>query len=188
MVPFTHQFISNKEPSPMPTPNRRQVITAAAFATGALATAPFASLAKQEPMQKIEPAPGNEKRTSLRQQVCLSGPPSRVYKTLLDSKKFAFFTRLPAEIDPTPGGAFRLFQGQIEGRNIELVPAKRIIQAFRPAHWDPGVYSIARFDMEPRLTATILVLNHYGFPEGDYDHLFEGWNAHYWGPLRKLFS
>jgi len=172
----------------MHTPNRRQLLSTAAFTAGALAVAPLASFARQEPMQKVPPNPANEKRTALKQEVTLPAPPARVYEILLDPKQFAAFTGLPAEIDPTPGGAFKLFQAQIEGRNIELVRAQRIVQAFRPAHWDPGVYSIARFDLQPQSSATLLVLNHYGFPEGDYDHLFEGWNAHYWAPLKKFLS
>ena len=39
---------------------------------------------------------------------------------------------------PKPGGTFKTFGGLIEGRNVELIPGQRIVQAWRPASWDPG--------------------------------------------------
>jgi activator of HSP90 ATPase len=95
---------------------------------------------------------------------------------------------MPAEIDPKAGGAFTTFGGQIEGRTVELVANQRVVQAWRPTHWDPGVYSIVRFELKPQGAGAIVVLDHTGFPEGDFDHLTWGWNAHYWEPLKKFFA
>jgi activator of HSP90 ATPase len=74
------------------------------------------------------------------------------------------------------------------GRNVEIVPTTRIVQAWRPSHWEPGVYSVVRFALKAHGTGTTVVLDHSGFPEGDYDHLLSGWQAHYWGPLKTLFG
>jgi activator of Hsp90 ATPase-like protein len=64
-----------------------------------------------------------------------------------------------------------MFGGVIVGRNVELLPNERIAQAWRPAHWDPGVYSIVRFELKPQGSGTKVVLDHTGFLQGDYDHL-----------------
>ena len=74
------------------------------------------------------------------------------------------------------------------GRNIELVPARQIVQAWRPTHWDAGVYSIVRFEFEPKNAATLVVLDHTGFPAGAFDDLNPGWKVRYWDPLRKFLS
>jgi activator of HSP90 ATPase len=95
---------------------------------------------------------------------------------------------MPATIDPTPGGAFSQFSGMIVGRNIELVSNQRIVQAWRPTHWDPGIYSIAHFEFNPRDAETTLVFDHTGFPAGEYDHLDSGWHSHYWDPLKKFLA
>jgi activator of HSP90 ATPase len=81
-----------------------------------------------------------------------------------------------------------MFGGQIVGRNVELVPGQRIVQAWRPTHWDPGIYSIAAFVFQPKAGGTLVVLDHKGFPEGDFDHLEWGWHDHYWEPLKKFLS
>jgi activator of HSP90 ATPase len=76
----------------------------------------------------------------------------------------------------------------IVGRNIELVSNQRIVQAWRPTHWDPGIYSIAHFEFNPRDAETTLVFDHTGFPAGEYDHLDSGWHSHYWDPLKKFLA
>jgi hypothetical protein len=74
------------------------------------------------------------------------------------------------------------------GRNIELVANQRVVQAWRPAHWDAGVYSVARFELKTHGTGTTIVFDHTGFPEGQYDHLLLGWKGHYWEPLAKFLT
>lgn len=80
-----------------------------------------------------------------------------------------------------------MFGGQIVGRNVELVPFQRIVQAWRPTHWSPGVYSIAKFSFTPKVSSvTMVVLDHTGLPEGEFDSLDWGWHNHYWEPLKRF--
>jgi activator of HSP90 ATPase len=130
----------------------------------------------------------NQSRTSIHYEIEFKAHPERLYNAILDQKQFAAFSGLPATIDPAPGGAFKQFGGQIEGRNIELVPGQRIVQAWRPTPWGPGVYSLAHFEFHPRAEETTLVFDHTCFPAGDYDGLDSGWHEHYWEPLRKYLS
>ena len=76
--------------------------------------------------------------------------PHRIYEALLDAKQFSAFSGVPAEIHREAGGAFSLFGGQITGRNVELVPDRRIVQASRAASWPEGVYSIVRFELQAK--------------------------------------
>ena len=172
------------------TLTRRSAIAHVAGVLGTLAASRNAG-AQQEPIEptKEKPATGpNRLRTSIHQEINLQATAQHVFDVLLDAKKFAAFTALPAEIDPNPGGTFKTFGGLIEGRNVELIPAQRIVQAWRPASWDPGIYSIVHFELKPSGATTLLILNHTGFPEGLYDHLAFGWNIRYWEPLKKYLG
>src|ERR1700722_13758316 len=73
---------------------------------------------------------GNQARTSLHQEVELNATPMRVYKALLSSKQFSEFTHMKAQIKDSEGGALTMFGGLVVGRNIELVPGQRIVQAW----------------------------------------------------------
>ena len=120
---------------------------------------------------------------------------------LSDTKQFNNVTQLsaamqsgmppgaaPTQISREAGGAFALFGGHIVGRHIELVPNERIVQAWRVATWDPGVYSIAKFALVEQGSGTKLVFDHGGFPKGQGEHLAAGWKANYWEPLEKFLA
>jgi len=130
----------------------------------------------------------NESRTSIHQEIEFKAPPARLYQVLLSSKEFAAFTGMHAQIDAKEGGAFSMFGGMIAGRNVELVSGQRIVQAWRPASWEAGVYSMVKFQLQPKDAGAVVVLDHSGFPEGDYDHLFSGWGERYWDPLHKYLA
>lgn len=167
-------------------PGRRSFATMA-LALGALAATPRAR--GQAQTTQVKPgAAANPARTSLHYELEYNASPQRIYDALLEPKQFASFSGLSAEIDARPGGAFSLFGGMIVGRNVELVPARRIVQAWRPAHWDAGVYSIVRFELKPRAAVSTLVLDHTGFPEGLADSLDQGWHAHYIDGLRTYVA
>ena len=166
---------------------RRQMASGIVLAFCSVATASAAlAEAPQQAMQEQPATAANRARTSLHEEIELKSAPQRIYEVLLGSKQFTAFSGMPAEIDPKEGGAFSMFGGMIIGRNVELIPSQRIVQAWRPTHWDPGVYSIVRFELKTHDAETMLVLDHTGFPEGEFDHLEWGWHNHYGGPLKKF--
>jgi len=174
--------------APAYPPTRRQMIAAIGIAFGSVAAG--SALWAKSPQAKKEAGSkaAGQTRTSLHQEVAFTASPQRIYEVLLDSKQFAAFTGLPAEIDPKLGGAFKTFGGLIVGRNVELVPDQRIVQAWRPTSWDPGVYSIVKFELKPQGSGALVVLDHTGFPESDFDGLNSGWPERYWEPLKKFFA
>src|SRR6266478_9884908 len=127
----------------------------------------------------------SDKSTTIHQEIEFDASPQQLYEALLDSKQFTEFSGRPAEISREVGGAFSLFKGHIVGRNLELVPNQRIVQAWRVVTWPEGAYSIARFELKPQGSGTRLVFYHIGFPEGLHDHLAEGWEENYWTLLKK---
>jgi len=124
----------------------------------------------------------------------------RIYEILIETKQFDKVVDLsgarksmpsggkPTEISREAGGAFTIFGGHIIGRQIELLPNERIVQAWRVVDWGPGIYSIARFELVERDSRTTIVFDHTGFPKGLGEHLAAGWREHYWEPLKKLLG
>ena len=121
----------------------------------------------------------------IHQEADFSLPPKRVYEALVTGKEFQAFSGMAATINGVVGGAFTLFDGHILGRNVELVPGERLVQAWRTVDWPKGVYSIVRFELEARGTGTHLVFDQTGFPEAERASLTAGWESHYWAPLKK---
>ncbi len=131
---------------------------------------------------------------AIQKEVDFKVSPQRIYEALLDSKQFSAFSGgHPAEIEREAGGAFSCFGGVITGRNIELVPNRRIVQAWRVKMWPEGVYSIVTFDLQAQGSGTRLTMEHKGFPEDMRAHLSGempdgGWSRQYLEPLRKYLS
>ena len=184
-----------RNPSELPnSPTRRQLIAGVAMTFGGLALG----------LAKVRAASGEEiSRTaeSIHQETVFRAGRSRVYEALTDTKQFNEITKIaaakdpgislekvPTEISREVGGTFTLFGGIILGRHIELVPNTRIVQAWRVVNWDPGVYSIVKFELVDQGTGTRIVFDHTGFPKGDAEHLASGWKAHYWEPLAELLA
>jgi len=117
---------------------------------------------------------------TIHQEIEFNASPQQLYEALLDSKRFAEFSGRAA--------AFSLFKAHIIGRNLELIPNERIVQAWRVVTWPEGAYSILRFELKPQGSGTHLVFDHIGFPEGLHDHLAAGWEANYWSLLKKYFQ
>jgi activator of HSP90 ATPase len=135
--------------------------------------------------------------STIHQEIFFKASPKRVYHALTTPTEFdavvRFITdmKLPdtaSQISADVGGAFSLFGGYIMGRHIELVPDKRLVQAWRTAGWGPGLYSIATFDLTSHPDGTQLIFDQKGFPESEGEHLNQGWHSHYWEPLAKYLS
>lgn len=170
--------------------NSRQAEVTRRVAIAGMATAlgGFVVQAQQAAVEEQQASTANAKRTSLHQEVKLQATKERIFHALLDNRQFAAFTGMPAEIDGKPGGAVKLFGGLIEGRNVEIIDVLRIVQAWRPTSWESGLYSMVHFELKVRGEESTLILDHTGFPEGDYDHLYSGWYARYWDPLMSWLA
>jgi activator of HSP90 ATPase len=125
---------------------------------------------------------------SVHHEVTFAAKPAEVYEALMDSRRHAAFSGVPAKISRVEGGAFHCYDGSIEGRNVELREGSRIVQAWRIADWDDGIYSIVRFELSKTKTGTQLVFDHTGIPEAARDGIEDGWKSHYWEPIRKYLS
>jgi uncharacterized protein YndB with AHSA1/START domain len=175
------------------TPTRRQLIAGVAIAFGGLALSSTEVWAGTQ--DEI-----SHTAESIHQEPVFKASRKRVYQALTDTKQFDKVVQLsgamsgmppgakPAEISSEVGGAFAIFGGYITGRHIELVPNQRIVQAWRVGSWDPGVYSIVKFELAEQGSGTKIVFDHTGFPKGMGEHLAEGWKSHYWEPLEKFLA
>ncbi|HEY5094700.1 MAG TPA: SRPBCC domain-containing protein [Candidatus Eremiobacteraceae bacterium] len=169
-------------------PTRRQLVTGAVVALGSLAAGSAVFGKTPSAMTELPSTGPNKMRCSLHQEVEFNASSQRIYDVLLSSREFAAFSDAPAQIGREAGSEFSMFDGKIVGRNIELVSDQRIVQAWRPIDWNPGVYSIVKFELTSRGSQTNVALDHAGFPEGTFDHLNVGWKLKYWDPLRKYLA
>ena len=126
---------------------------------------------------------------NIHQEVTINAAPSAVYDVLTRSEDFARMTGgRAADISKEVGGAVSIFGGDIRARNVELVPGKRVVQAWRSQAWPEGVYSIVKFELSPQGKGTKLVFSQAGHPQEAQAMLEGGWGKMYWEPMNAMLG
>lgn len=126
--------------------------------------------------------------TTVTQTVDFEASVERVYKAIADSAEHSKITGAPAELATEAGGAFTTHGGAIEGFMLEMITNERIVQAWRPGDWPAGVFSLVRYDFSGDDSTSQIALTHTGLPEEGSEHIAEGWEQRYWGPLAEYLS
>lgn len=135
-------------------------------------------------------SPGGD---AIHQEVPLKASPARIYATLTDARLFAKVSGVvmpgsSATVTAEPGAAFSLFNGIIQGRNIECATNERLVQAWREKDWPAGIFTLVRFHLNAKGAETLIVFDQTGIPKGDASHLAPGWWSHYWEPMKKVLA
>jgi activator of HSP90 ATPase len=125
---------------------------------------------------------------TISQSITIKASAAKVYQAIMSAEQFSEVTGAPAEISGDEGGEFSCFGGQITGRQVELIPDQRIVQAWRVKAWPEGVYSEVRFDISGSGDATTLELTQTGYPDDAAEHLEPGWHKMYWEPLKTYLE
>lgn len=138
---------------------------------------------------------------AIHQERDLTAGCDRVYRALTHAHEFEALTRLSdaADLLSAPnaqltaigaraGDPFTLFGGYITGRNLELLPGKRLVQAWRTRSWPDGEYSVVRFELSSQGGGCRIVFDQRGFPASQGASLAYGWRVHYWEPLAKFLA
>ena len=119
----------------------------------------------------------------IQQTVVFAASPARVFEALMDEKQHAAFTGEPASIGREPGGRVSCYGGKVTGFNLDIVANERVVQAWRPGNFPPGVFTIATFVLEAVGDTTKLSFTQDAVPEAAHEHLAKGWHDRYWKPL-----
>jgi activator of HSP90 ATPase len=123
------------------------------------------------------------------QKVKFKADPKTVYQLLADSKKHSQVTGHKAVIGKKAGDKFSAYGGYIKGINVDMVPGKRIVQAWRGSDFPNGIYSMATFLLSATKDGgTELVLIHRGVPADLIPQIEKGWREYYWNKMKEYLS
>lgn len=126
---------------------------------------------------------------TLKLQVRFSAPPQKIYDLLADSAQRTAATGRQASISTRVGGVFSTDAGTVRGINVDLVPGRRIVQAWRRDDFPEGVYSMTTFVLTPTPRGgTRLVLTHRGVPKALLDSIQTAWREKCWEPMKAYLA
>ena len=112
-----------------------------------------------------------------------------IYTGWLDSKIHTAFTGAKAKVDPKVNGKFTAWDDYISGTNLELVPNKKIVQAWRSTEF-PENHPDSKLDviLEPAAKGTKVTFVHSEIPDGQSEDYKKGWKDFYFTPMKKYYS
>lgn len=131
-----------------------------------------------------------------------------VYESLIDANRMRAATAADAIIEPTEGGALRLFNGSVEGKFVELVcrervlvavwlfspidapqvPGEKIVQKWRFSTWQPGHYSDVTITFKEDGGNTVLSLVQVGVPTDEKERTERGWRVMIFDRLKMVLG
>jgi activator of HSP90 ATPase len=125
----------------------------------------------------------------IHQEITFKCAAQQAFDALTSGEQFGALTGAPTKIKAKEGGTFSCFGGMVTGMSIEMIPAHRLVQAWRVKDWDPGTYSIVKFELvENGDQTTQLIFDQSGFPAERQAHLEQGWYDNYWIPMKKYLE
>ena len=122
---------------------------------------------------------------TIKHRVRFNAAPRAVYDLLADSRKRTELTGRKAALSCHVGGAFSTDNGRVTGVNVDLVPGKRLVQAWRHHDFPDGIYSMAAITLAPtKKGGTELVLTHRGVPKHLIPDTEDYWRKSYWTRMK----
>jgi len=126
---------------------------------------------------------------AIQQSVEFPASAHELFETYMDSRKHTASTGMPAKISRRVGGRFSGFGGMIGGRNLMIVPAHMIVQAWRSSGWKKtDADSILIIHFSDTRSGGRVDLDHVNVPQHDHRGVTEGWKKYYWKPWRTYFQ
>jgi activator of HSP90 ATPase len=130
------------------------------------------------------------KTKTIEESIIIKASPHEVYEVFMDSKKHSKLTESKVKISREIGGKFSIFEGDIEGKNLELIQDKKIVQSWRSNEegWPKTHYSTITIELESAEKGTLLKFKQTEVPSTSYESVKEGWNDYYWEPLKNMLE
>lgn len=113
-------------------------------------------------------------------------PVEKVWRTIVDPKEIERWNAGPAQMNDKVGTKFKLWGGDIYGKNTEIVKNKKIAQDWYAGDWpEPSKVTIS---LTAENGSTKIDLSHENIPDEEAESIDEGWNLYYFGEIKKLLE
>ena len=126
--------------------------------------------------------------TDVEVSIRIDAPPETVFRYFTDRDRMRVWMGVTAEIDPRPGGGYRVNVTGLDtavGEYVEVVPPERIVWTWGwegSATIPPGSTTV-EVTLTPDGDATVVHLRHSGLPTEEFEQEHaKGW-THYWSRL-----
>lgn len=119
-------------------------------------------------------------------KLIIAADPEEVFAALTNPFQIEIWSGYPADMKAEAGHVFSLWEGDITGVNLEVVPKRRLVQEW--FFGEQEEQSIVRIELKKDGGKTLLELTHTHIPEDVYDEITEGWREYYLGSMKEMLE
>ena len=119
---------------------------------------------------------------TLEQTYTINSSLEKVWQTLVDPKEIAAWGAGPAVMDAKKGSEFKLWGGDIWGKNLEVILQKKLVQEWYGGDWpEPSKVTFTFKDLGDNKTQVNLL--HENLPNEEASEFEQGWKDYYLGDV-----
>jgi activator of HSP90 ATPase len=112
--------------------------------------------------------------------------PEEVFIALTNPFTIELWTGYPAIMDSNVDTEFSLWEGDITGKNLEIIDNAKVVQEwYFGEQEEKSIVTIKIFEDKK---GSQVELNHANIPDEDYENIVEGWNEYYFGAIKSFFE
>ena len=116
----------------------------------------------------------------------ISATIDKVWEALVDPAVIDEWGGGPSKMDSKVGTDFELWNGDIYGKNIEVVSKSKLVQEWFGGDWAKP--SIVTFTLKNDNSNTILELEQIDVPDDEFEDIDSGWDDYYIGPMKQMLE
>lgn len=116
----------------------------------------------------------------------ISADPEEVFAALTNPFQISIWSGYPADMKAEAGYVFSLWEGDITGVNLEVVPNRRLVQEW--FFGEQAEQSVVTINLRKNGSRTLLELTHTHIPDDVFDEITEGWREYYLGSVKNMLE
>ncbi len=109
-----------------------------------------------------------------------------VFTALTNPFQIEIWSGHPADMKAEAGYEFSLWDGDITGMNLEVVPNRKLVQEWYFGEQKEA--SIVKIELKQNGAETFVQLQHTNIPDEVYDEITEGWREYYFGSVKEMLE
>ena len=119
-------------------------------------------------------------------KLVIAADPEEVFAALTNPFQREIWSGYPADMKAEVGYVFSLWEGDITGVNLEVVPNRRLVQEWFFGERDEQ--SLVEIKLKKENGKTVLDLKHTHIPAEVYEEITEGWREYYLGSMKEMLE
>ena len=123
---------------------------------------------------------------NLKKKYSINASSCRVWEALVNPKEIREWTGAKAVMDDKTGTKFKLWDGDVFGKNTEMVKNKKIVQDWYAGKWSKP--SIATIEISGANGKSKIDLKHENIPDNEFVGIDRGWDDYYFLPLKEYLE